>query len=81
MQMQASKSWSFFRAEPQLTQLQREYAEVQERKSSLRQTIELITDLKELRQDCLDYREENPKAKVVVSTYSACVLVLLVFLF
>ncbi|NXB35787.1 CENPU protein, partial [Eulacestoma nigropectus] len=57
-------------AEPQLTQLQREYAEVQERKSSLRQTIELITDLKALRQDCLDYREENPKAKVVYGTSS-----------
>ncbi|NXR78795.1 CENPU protein, partial [Pycnonotus jocosus] len=52
-------------AEPQLTQLQREYAEVQERKSSLRQAIELITDIKELQQDCLDYREENPKEKVV----------------
>ncbi|NWW10433.1 CENPU protein, partial [Oreocharis arfaki] len=58
------------RAEPQLTQLQREYAELQERKSSLRQTIELITELKELRQDCLDYREENPKAKVVYGTSS-----------
>ncbi|NXI87257.1 CENPU protein, partial [Rhipidura dahli] len=57
-------------AEPQLTQLQREYAEAEERKSSLRQTIELITDLKELRQDCLDYREENPKAKVVYGTSS-----------
>ncbi|XP_068869959.1 centromere protein U isoform X2 [Aphelocoma coerulescens] len=57
-------------AEPQLTQLQREYAEVQERKSSLRQTVELITDLKELRQDCLDYGEENPKAKVVYGTSS-----------
>ncbi|NXP32526.1 CENPU protein, partial [Leiothrix lutea] len=57
-------------AEPQLTQLQREYAEVQERKSSLRQAIELITDLKELQQDCLDYREENPKEKVVYGTSS-----------
>ncbi|NXI23297.1 CENPU protein, partial [Sterrhoptilus dennistouni] len=56
--------------EPQLTQLQREYAEVQERKSSLRQAIELITDLKELQQDCLDYREENPKEKVVYGTSS-----------
>lgn len=56
-------------------QLQKEFAELQERKSSLRQTIELITDLKELQQDCLDYREENPKTKVVVSTYSACVSV------
>ncbi|NXF01988.1 CENPU protein, partial [Smithornis capensis] len=57
-------------AEPQLTQLQREYAEVQERKSSLRQTVELLTDLKELQQDCLDYREENPKEKVVYGTSS-----------
>ncbi|NWV12521.1 CENPU protein, partial [Ptilonorhynchus violaceus] len=57
-------------AEPQLTQLQREYAELQERKSSLRQTIELITDLKEVQQDCLDYREENPKEKVVYGTSS-----------
>ncbi|NXD02671.1 CENPU protein, partial [Certhia familiaris] len=57
-------------AEPQLTQLQREYAEIQERKSSLRQTIELITDLKELQQHCLDYREENPREKVVYGTSS-----------
>ncbi|XP_018782122.2 centromere protein U isoform X1 [Serinus canaria] len=57
-------------AEPQLTQLQREYAELQERKSSLRQTIELITDLEELQQDCLDYREENPKEKLVYGTSS-----------
>ncbi|XP_037990277.1 centromere protein U isoform X2 [Motacilla alba alba] len=57
-------------AEPQLTQLQREYAELQERKSSLRQTTELITDLKELQQECLDYREENPKEKVVYGTSS-----------
>ncbi|XP_054151470.1 centromere protein U [Melozone crissalis] len=63
-------------AEPQLTQLQREFAELQERKSSLRQTIELITDLKELQQDCLDYREENPKKKVVYGTSSLPALLL-----
>uniref|UniRef100_A0A8C3Y6G8 Centromere protein U n=1 Tax=Catharus ustulatus TaxID=91951 RepID=A0A8C3Y6G8_CATUS len=57
-------------SELQLTQLQREYAELQERKSSLRQAIELITDLKELQQDCLDYLEENPKEKVVYGTSS-----------
>uniref|UniRef100_A0A8C5J0Z4 Centromere protein U n=1 Tax=Junco hyemalis TaxID=40217 RepID=A0A8C5J0Z4_JUNHY len=57
-------------AEPQLTQLQREFAELQERKSSLRQAIELITDLKEIQQDCLDYREENPQKKVVYGTSS-----------
>ncbi|XP_074444425.1 centromere protein U isoform X2 [Larus michahellis] len=52
-------------AEPQLTQLQREYAELQERKSSLWQATKLLTDLKELQEDCLDYREENPEEKVV----------------
>ncbi|NXN43220.1 CENPU protein, partial [Rhinoptilus africanus] len=52
-------------AEPRLAQLQREYAELQERKTSLRQATELLTDLKELQEDCLDYREENPKEKVV----------------
>ncbi|NXQ79374.1 CENPU protein, partial [Nyctibius grandis] len=57
-------------AEPQLIKLQREYAEIQERKSSLRQATELLTDLKELQQDCLDYREENPKEKVVYGTSS-----------
>lgn len=63
------KALIFFRAEPQLTQLQREYAELQERKSSLWQATKLLTDLKELQEDCLDYREENPEEKVVVSTY------------
>lgn len=63
----------FFRAESQLIQLQKEYAKVQERKSSLRQATKLLTDLKELQQDWLDYREENPKEKVVVSTYFVCV--------
>ncbi|XP_054239288.1 centromere protein U [Indicator indicator] len=57
-------------AEPQLVQLQREYAELQERQSSLKQATELLTDLKELRHDCLDYREANPKAKVVYGTSS-----------
>ncbi|NXN57021.1 CENPU protein, partial [Rynchops niger] len=52
-------------AEPQLTQLQREYAELQERKSSLWQATKLLTDLKELQEDCLDYREENPEEKVI----------------
>ncbi|XP_056345691.1 centromere protein U isoform X2 [Oenanthe melanoleuca] len=59
-------------AELQLTQLQKEYAEIQERKSSLRQTVELITDLKELQQDCLDYREDNPKGKVVKQLENHC---------
>ncbi|XP_062431730.1 centromere protein U isoform X2 [Rhea pennata] len=56
--------------EPQLKQLQREYAELQERESSLRHATRFLTDLKELQQDCLDYREENPKEKVVYGTSS-----------
>ncbi|NXP08524.1 CENPU protein, partial [Thinocorus orbignyianus] len=57
-------------AEPRLSQLQREYAEVQEKKSSLRQATELLSDLKELQQDCLNYREENPKEKLVYEASS-----------
>ncbi|NWW92437.1 CENPU protein, partial [Rhynochetos jubatus] len=58
------------RAESQLIQLQTEYTTVQERKSSLRQATELLTDLKDLQQDCWDYREENPKEKLVYGTSS-----------
>ncbi|NXC48098.1 CENPU protein, partial [Penelope pileata] len=58
------------RAEPQLTKLQREHAEVEERKSSLRQAVQFLTDLKGLQRDYLDYREENPKEKVVYGTSS-----------
>ncbi|NXI56878.1 CENPU protein, partial [Chloroceryle aenea] len=57
-------------AEPQLLQLEREYAEVEERKSSLRKATELLTDLKELQQDCLDYREKNSEVQVVYGTSS-----------
>ncbi|NWI66042.1 CENPU protein, partial [Todus mexicanus] len=58
------------RAEPRLIQLQREYAEAQERQSSLRQATELLTNLKELQQDCLNYGEENPKVNPVYGTSS-----------
>ncbi|KFQ16704.1 Centromere protein U, partial [Merops nubicus] len=57
-------------AEPQMIQLQREYAEVQERKSSLKQATDLVTDLRALQQDYLDYKEDNPKAEVVYGTSS-----------
>ncbi|NXI96480.1 CENPU protein, partial [Psophia crepitans] len=63
-------------AEPQLIQLQRDYAELQERRSSLRQATELLTGLKELQQDCLDYREENPREQVVYGTSSLPALLL-----
>ncbi|XP_050566228.1 centromere protein U isoform X2 [Cygnus atratus] len=52
-------------AESQLVELQREYTEVQERKSSLTQAVQFLADLTELHQDYLDYREENPREKVV----------------
>ncbi|NXO02879.1 CENPU protein, partial [Rhinopomastus cyanomelas] len=58
------------RAEPQLTELQREYAELQERKSSLRQATQLLTDLKELQADCVNYRKENPEEAAVYGTSS-----------
>ncbi|KFP24938.1 Centromere protein U, partial [Colius striatus] len=64
------------RDEPQKLQLQREYAELEERKSALKQATALLTDLKELQQDCLDYREENPKEKVVYGTASLPALLL-----
>ncbi|NWX82644.1 CENPU protein, partial [Nothoprocta pentlandii] len=56
--------------EQQLKQLQREYAQLQERESSLRHATQFLTDLKELQQNCLDYREENPKEKAVYGTSS-----------
>ncbi|NXA41278.1 CENPU protein, partial [Eudromia elegans] len=56
--------------EQQLKQLQREYAELQEREASLRHATQFLIDLKELQQDCLDYREENPKEKVVYGVSS-----------
>ncbi|NWH59262.1 CENPU protein, partial [Geococcyx californianus] len=58
------------RTEPQLIKLQREYAELKERNSSLRQATELLTSLKELQQDCLDYTKENPKEIAVYGTSS-----------
>ncbi|XP_072191761.1 centromere protein U isoform X2 [Excalfactoria chinensis] len=58
------------RTEPQLVKLQKEYAEVEERQSSLRQVVQFLTDLKELQHDYLDSREENPRKKVVYGTSS-----------
>ncbi|XP_003205564.1 centromere protein U [Meleagris gallopavo] len=58
------------RTEPQLMKLQKEYAEVEERKSSLRQVVQFLADLKELQHDYLNYREENPRKKVAYGTSS-----------
>ncbi|KFQ40047.1 Centromere protein U, partial [Mesitornis unicolor] len=63
-------------AEPQLIQLQREYAEIEERRSSWRKATELLTDLKELQQNCLDYREENPNEEEVYGTSSVPALLM-----
>ncbi|KGL78286.1 Centromere protein U, partial [Tinamus guttatus] len=56
--------------EEQLKRLQKEYAQLQERKSSLRHATQFLIDLKELQQECLDYREENPEEKVAYGTSS-----------
>ncbi|NXA46537.1 CENPU protein, partial [Nothocercus julius] len=62
--------------EQQLKQLQREHAQLQERESSLRHATQFLIDLKELQQDCLDYREENPEEKVAYGTSSLPALLL-----
>ncbi|NXJ07855.1 CENPU protein, partial [Odontophorus gujanensis] len=64
------KALIFFRTESQLIRLRREHAELEERKSSLSQVVQFLTDLKELQRDYLDYREENPSEKVVYGTSS-----------
>ncbi|XP_043402003.1 centromere protein U isoform X9 [Chelonia mydas] len=58
------------RTGPQLKQLQREYAELQERESSVRNATQFLTDLKEVQQQYLNYREDNPQEKVVYGTSS-----------
>ncbi|XP_052539064.1 centromere protein U [Tympanuchus pallidicinctus] len=58
------------RTEPQLIKLRKEYDEVEERKSSLRQVVQFLADLKELQHDYLNYREENPRKKVAYGTSS-----------
>ncbi|XP_067407749.1 centromere protein U isoform X2 [Emydura macquarii macquarii] len=55
---------------PQLKQLQREYAELQEKESSLRNATQFLTDLKEVQQRYLNYREDAPKEKIVYGTSS-----------
>ncbi|XP_039396451.1 centromere protein U isoform X2 [Mauremys reevesii] len=58
------------RTGPQLKQLQREYAELQERESSLRNTTQFLTDLKEVQQQYINCREDQPQEKVVYGTSS-----------
>ncbi|XP_032656284.1 centromere protein U [Chelonoidis abingdonii] len=58
------------RTGPQLKQLQREYAELQERESSLRNATQFLTDLKEVQQQYINCREDHPQEKVVYGTSS-----------
>ncbi|XP_043369530.1 centromere protein U [Dermochelys coriacea] len=58
------------RTGPQLKQLQKEHAELQERESSVRNATQFLTDLKEVQQQYLNYREDNPQEKVVYGTSS-----------
>ncbi|XP_053887167.1 centromere protein U isoform X1 [Malaclemys terrapin pileata] len=58
------------RTGPQLKQLQREYAELQERESSLRNATQFLTDLKEMQQRYRNCREDHPQEKVVYGTSS-----------
>ncbi|XP_050801325.1 centromere protein U isoform X1 [Gopherus flavomarginatus] len=58
------------RTGPQLKQLQREYAELQERESSLRNATQFLTDLKEMQQQYINCREDHPQEKEVYGTSS-----------
>ncbi|XP_062933274.1 centromere protein U [Cynocephalus volans] len=51
------------RLEPQLKQLQTKYDELQERKSSLRNTAYFLSNLKQLYQDYSDVRKKEPNVK------------------
>lgn len=58
----------FCRTEPQLKKLEREYAELKGELSTLRNAVQLVTDLKDLKQKYVNVRKENPQEKTVVST-------------
>ncbi|XP_074849045.1 centromere protein U [Carettochelys insculpta] len=58
------------RTGPQLKQLQRGYAELRERESSLKNITQFLTDLKEVQQQYINYREDNSKEVVVYGTSS-----------
>lgn len=60
----------FSRTEPQLKKLEREHAELKGKISSLRNAVQLVTDLKDLQQKYANERKEKPQEKVVVSISS-----------
>lgn len=60
------------RLEPQLKQLQTKYDDLKERKSSLKNSIHFLSNLKQLYEDYSDVQEKEPKEKEEVSPTQAC---------
>lgn len=55
------------RLEPQLKQLQKQYDNLKERKSSLKNSMHFLSNLKQLYQDYSNVQEKEPKKKEKVS--------------
>ncbi|KAJ6668626.1 hypothetical protein lerEdw1_012108 [Lerista edwardsae] len=53
------------RTEPQLKKLQREYADLKGRLSSLRSAVQLVTDLEDLQQKYVNNKKKTPKDKII----------------
>ncbi|CAI5784026.1 Uncharacterized protein PODLI_1B011465 [Podarcis lilfordi] len=58
------------KTEPQLKKLEREYAELKGELSTLRNAVQLVTDLKDLKQKYVNVRKENPQEKTVYGASS-----------
>ncbi|XP_066488493.1 centromere protein U [Tiliqua scincoides] len=58
------------RTEPQLKKLQREYADLKGRLSSLRNAVRLVTDLEELQQKFVRDKNKNPQGKIIYGASS-----------
>ncbi|KAK7812364.1 hypothetical protein U0070_023274 [Myodes glareolus] len=59
------------RLEPQLKQLQKKYDDLKERKSSLKNSIHFLSNLKQLYEDYSDVQKKEPKEKEEVSPTQA----------
>ncbi|XP_033016677.1 centromere protein U [Lacerta agilis] len=58
------------KTEPRLKKLEREYAELKGELSTLRNAVQLVTDLKDLKQKYVNVRKENPQEKTVYGASS-----------
>nr|XP_034967626.1 centromere protein U isoform X2 [Zootoca vivipara] len=58
------------KTESQLKKLEREYAELKGELSTLRNAVQLVTDLKDLKQKYVNVRKENPQEKTVYGASS-----------